>query len=401
MNNIKRQITRNRRGIGIIFLGILGAFFFNLLSIADVPSSCAADATVAANSTAKVEIRADGTTMVNGSPFFPLGFYHVSWESTPDERMNALKDIGAAGFNTIHASATNLEDYGKFLDEAEKLGVYVISEQSVGLVNFVNAFKDKPAVLGWNIADDVDDGKLTPDDVLKFYQQAKASDPNHFTYVSGYTNEIKRFANCSDVIGMQSYPIKSGTAEELSSAYYRLSVARDAAAKFNRGFYGNLQTFSWLEQDPQKYPGARAPTFNEVRNMTYQALLAGAKGIIYYTYYDSDWNLPTHPDLWEGIKSLVPEVKAISSILLNGNLKTIDVDVKNVLAGIWQEQNEVLAVIINTSYENGKEVAIELPVNVSSAQPMFPDRPSGMVINGNKLSGSIGPMDVHVYKLSL
>jgi hypothetical protein len=84
-----------------------------------------------------------------------------------------------------------MNDYGEFLDRAEKLGVYVVTEQNVGLLNLINAFKHKPAVLGWNIADDVDNGKLVPQEVLKFHQQAKLADPHHITYISGYSKILK------------------------------------------------------------------------------------------------------------------------------------------------------------------------------------------------------------------
>ena len=399
MSNINRKILVNNIGKIILLSSfwILLIFYFCLRSIADVSSSCTAVPLPTAN-TPKVEIHADGITMVNGKPFFPFGFYDVSWKSTADERMNHLRDIADAGFNTIHASVTRLDDYEAFLDEAERLGVYVLSEQNVGLLNLVNAFKHKPAVLGWSIADDVDDGTWPPQKVLESHQQVKASDPNHITYVSGYSESIGRFANCSDVIAIQSYPIKVGKAE-LSSTYSKVSVARDAIAKFNGAVYANLQTFNWSFTNRPEYKDARIPTFSEVRNMTYQALLAGAKGIIYYAYHDRGWHLPDSSNLWKELKSLVPEIKAVSSSLLEGDFREINTGVKNVLAGIWVSKDQALTVIVNNSYKNNAEVAIELPVGVSEARPMFEGRPSGMSVKEGKLSGSLNPLEVHVYSL--
>jgi len=365
------------------------------------PAAVATPITLTPKNQRIVEIRVDGTTLINNKPFFPFGFYHVSWKSTAQERRSALQDIAAAGFNTIHASATNLDDYGEFLDEAERLGVYVLTEQnSIGLLNLINAFKQKLAVLGWSMADDVDNGKWSVDNLLKSYQQAKKADPNHITYVSGYSNKIKQFANCSDVIARQSYPIKWRKPEELAATYSDILDTREVAAQFNRSTYANLQTYNW-QSHSSKYDGAQAPTFQEVRNMTYQALLAGTKGILYYSYHDSSWHLPDHPDLWDGVKSLVPEIKAISSFVLNGDFRKIKAGENHILAGIWQSKKEALAVVINTSFDRNYEVVIELPINILQVNIMFTEYPDSMSFKSGKLSGFIKPMEVQVYRLKI
>ena len=347
---------------------------------------------------AKVNIKADGTTLVNERPFFPFGFYHVSWESTAEELIQDIQEIGLAGFNTIHASATNLDDYGEFLDRAEKLGVYVVSEQiHVGLLNLINAFKHKPAVLGWNLADDVDNGRLVPEAVLKFHQQAKLADPHHITYITGYTENIEEFGKCADVVAMQSYPI--GHAEEenddISLTYDQISLVRDAVSPDKKAVYANVQAFAW--EHTKEPHSIRVPTFDEVRNMTYQALLGGAKGIIYYAYHDQLWHLSSHPALWAGMKTLVPEIKAISSLVLNGQLNKIDVGVEKVIAGMWREGNQSLIVIINRSYKR-RGVSITIPGNFSQIKPIFDNRPATLVLNANRLSGFLTPLGVEVYQ---
>ncbi|MEG4486048.1 hypothetical protein [Microcoleus sp. D2_18a_B4] len=338
----------------------------------------------------------NGITIVNGKPFFPFGFYHVSWKSKPEELIKHMRDIAAAGFNTIHASATEVNSYDRFLNEAERLGIYVVSEQGIGLVNMVNSFKEKPAVLGWNIADDVDNGKLVPQEVLKFHQQVKLNDPNHITYISGYSNKIKEFASCADVIAMQSYPIGNGD-DEISLTYDRVSLVRDAVAPYQKAVYANVQAFAWRRRKQGKLRPLRIPTFDEVRNMTYQALLAGAKGIIYYTYHDTGWHLPSHPDLWAKMKTLVPEIKTIDSLLLEGKLKIIDVGIEKVIAGIWTYQNKALVIVVNRSYDR-QEVSLAIPSKITQLKRMFENHPDNLALNGTRLSGFLKPLDVAVYQ---
>lgn len=382
----------------VVLISLL--FYFSSCSSANVSLSCTDDLPNITNLTNKVEIRDDGTTVVNGQPFFPFGFYHVSSSSTTEERIDHLRKIAAAGFNTIHASfkrVDKFEDYEKFLDEAESSGIHVLTEfelvPRVDPIAVVNKFKDKPVILGWSIADDVDSNKdgFIPNQILDLHCKFKMADPAHITYISGSKEKkISTFVNTADAIGVQAYPV--GENLPLDWVKYMISIARNAAPK-NRLIIGNLQSFKWYHQ------GAPAPSFDEVRNMTYQAIWAGAKGIIYYTYYDEEWNLEKYPDLWAGMKSLVPEMQAISSFLLDGDLKIIDPGRNNLLAGIWTHQNQTLAVIINTSYNRIPEVAIKLPENVRVAQPMFPDRASGMSVKNGQLTGVLNPLAVHVYSL--
>ncbi|WP_445174133.1 hypothetical protein [Microcoleus sp.] len=338
----------------------------------------------------------NGITIVNGKSFFPFGFYYISWEPTVQDLIKDMRDIAAAGFNTIHATANEVKSYEQFLNEAARLGIYVLTDQGIGLLNMINSFKQKPAVLGWSIADDVDNGKLVPQEVLKFHQQAKLADPHHITYISGYSNKIKEFGNSADVVAIQSYPIGNGE-DEISLTYDRVSLTRDAVSPYAKAVYANVQAFAWSNKKQGEPRPIRVPTFDEVRNMTYQALLAGAKGIIYYTYHDEDWHLSSYPALWAGMKTLVPEIKAISSLVLNGVLNIIEVGVEKVVAGMWIDRNQALIMIINRSYDR-QEVSIAIPGDLSEIRPIFQNRPATLVLNANRLSGFLKPLDVVVYK---
>lgn len=406
---IKIKKVSSRWGKIIIWLSLffLGTMIvtFAYDKIANRTSFCPNNRVIAADPNLtkqiKVKIRADGTTTIDGKPFFPFGLYQASWESPDDNPIDHIRQIAAGGFNIVHASAIQLENYDKFLDEANRLGVYVISRPDFNILTLVKAFKHKPAVLGWNLADDVDNGKRTPEQVLKSHAEVKAADPNHVTYVTGYTNQIGRFANCSDILAVQTYPVREGKLN-LSSTYSKVSIAREAAAKYNKAVYVNVQAFNWATAEPDKYKDSRSPTAEEVRNMTYQAILAGAKGIIYYSYYYrgyGGWHLPDNPELWEGMKSLVPEIKQLSPMLLDGSVTRINTGMRDVFAGIWELKGQALAAVINTSYDRPQEVAIALPGGIQSAQPMFPNRSSGMLVKDGKLSGLIKPLEVHIYQL--
>ncbi|MEH1831614.1 MAG: hypothetical protein V7L29_05920 [Nostoc sp.] len=341
--------------------------------------------------------------LANSKPFFPFGFYYVDYNIPKNLqsqfKINALTDMANAGFNIIHTSNSEQPDNDRImLDKAQKLGIYVILEGPAD-PEVMDAFKTKSALLGWNIADDAN-SRYTPDVISNRRNKVKKINSNYLTYISMFSLKpevIKRYLHTSDLIGFQSYPISD---RYLDSTFYDMKNIVNTSKIYNAApTIANLQTFKWNEPDSIGNP-QREPTFREVRNMTYQALLGGVKGIIYFSYRYENWYLPEHQELWNGLKSLVPEIKIISPILLNGNLNQIDEEFKNILAGIWINQNQVLAIIINTSHTETTEVAIKVPANLSQAKSIFANRASGLVIKGNELTGLIKPLDVHVYSLS-
>ena len=399
MVTTNRQIIRKPLHKAVFYLAIFLLSFLSLASCHYVAGNYTRD---------QGDTMANATTVVAGKPFFPFGFYHVSWDSTAEQRINALHGIAAAGFNTIHASIKSHDDfneYGKFLDEAAQLGVHVISEFGVDRVTAVKKFKGKSAVLGWNIGDDASSHE-SANKLLQIHHQIKAADPNHLTYTSvAFNLDIFRvknsyldYAHVADLIGGQSYPI--GLPLPLNNVYDVFNIACAEANKHNRPVIANLQTFRWAETSWKRLNvNRRWPTPDEVYNMTYQALLAGVKGIIFYTYYDSENQITEKQNLWNAVKSMAVEIKKLSPIFLNGKLIKFNTGVPDLLAGTWRYQEHLYVMVINTSYDT-KTVSIQLPTpSDGKAKPMFPDRPSGMVIKEGKLSGSISPLNVHIYSL--
>ena len=334
-------------------------------------------------------------------PFFPLGFYHVSHRLTTQQRMAALRDIAASGFNVIHASCTNLDDYSKFLDEANRLGVYVITEfDRTKYRPIVKSFKDKPAVLAWNIADDAGDHE-TKAQILELHRNIKKIDPNHYTYtsISGWSKKWAEFSNTADLIGSQSYPIgytfgnqPKGLPNKLVEVNHTFNLAKTAASKYSRPFIANVQTFKWDDQ--------RSPTANEVYNMTYQSLLAGVKGVLFFAYDDGAKNqIRNNPLVWNRLKSLVPEIKQLSPILIGGTLTKLETNNAELLASQWKYQNRFYIIAVNTSQTNKIAASIKTPIKNGTVKTLFPGHPSGMKLSSRDLSGLINPEDVHVYQI--
>jgi hypothetical protein len=173
--------------------------------------------------------------------------------------------------------------------------------------------------------------------------------------------------------------------------------------RHHRSIYANIQAFSWAEMEPDRpyNQEARAPTAQEVRNMTYQALLAGAKGIFYYTYHDEIWHLPDRPELWQGVKALVPEIQEIAPFLLDGDAWQIASDRENLLVGIWTLKERALLMLINNSYTKIDNILVKLPASYSDMTSLFASNSMGINLDRGWLSGSLLPLEVSVYQLKI
>lgn len=339
----------------------------------------------------------------NNKSFFPIGFYHVSNRLTAQQRMLALQDIAAAGFNVIHAGCSNLDDYSKFLDEAHRLGVYVITEfDHTNYRQIVEKFRDKPAVLAWNIADDAGDHK-TKSQILDLHRKIKDLDPNHYTYasISGWSKKWSDLSDIADLIGSQSYPIgytlsnpTRGLPNVLIEVNHTFNLARAEASKQNRPFIANVQAFRWDNQ--------RSPTANEVYNMTYQSLLAGAKGILFFAYDDGGKNqIRDNSLVWNRLKTLAPEINRLSPVLTDGVFTKLNTNNKELVAGQWKYKNRFYVIVVNTSQSNTILASIKIPAKKGAVKNFFPGRPSGLKIKDKDkdkyLSGAIKAEGVHIY----
>ncbi|MCC6445270.1 MAG: hypothetical protein IT210_17645 [Armatimonadetes bacterium] len=340
----------------------------------------------------RVAIRPDGAIQIGGKPFFPFGWYHVSWSFTAEERMAFLQDVAAGGFNTVHAGVKLLEEWEPFLKEAGRLGVYVVTEFGTDPIPVIRRYKNMPSVMAWNPGDEPDGQGISPEEMLARYNRFKTADPSHPTYmVLCVPNTYARYAHCAEIIAPDIYPIPSSPT---SAVYMNLRAASAEARKYGRPVWGVLQCFGY-PQGPW-----RVPTFEECRNMTYLALLAGVKGIVYYTYADNGFKITDHPRLWADMRTLPQEIQALAPYLLTGRLASIETSRPDVFAGAWTLNGKTVVCVVNTSDKESRPVRLKAPGQaVRSIQPLFPNRLSGLSAQEGRIAGTVGPLEVHLYEV--
>ncbi|MCU0514311.1 MAG: hypothetical protein MUE40_17300 [Anaerolineae bacterium] len=326
--------------------------------------------------------------VLDGEKFFTVGMYHTSWAGTREQLYADLEIIAAGGFNVMHP-ALDLQD-GPFLDRAEELGLRLIVEinEPEGPAAMIEAFRDRPVIMGWSVVDDFNSftRPREPEEVAELNRVARAIAPDQLTYISGVTRNMEQYLGLSDIMAIQTYSIPS---DPLDTTYDLLTFALNTSAPVEETIFANLQTYA--------APGQRPPTGEEVRNITYQALITGVDGLLYYAYFDSVWNLADYPELWLSIVQTVGEVRQLIPILLEGELMQIPSGYEGVYVGQWTYNEQRYVVIINTT--QAVQDNLVLPLTARSLSPLFPSRPAGFALQNGTLTGTLAPAGVDVYIL--
>ena len=359
---------------------------------------------------APVPDAARGALIHQGEEIFPVGFYGPQWRTSMGEKTGAIDAISAAGFNTIVLEDIATPRFDSLLARAEAADLGVI----VGLTNLkgdgyvadtVGAHADAPAVMAWSLLDDGDDGDWTPGEIAGRNAAVKALDdaPTYLTLTGYYPErraEADAFAALADVPALQVYPIDPlpdyGVAEgdALTEAAARMMDYARAAEAAGKPFVLNAQTFAWDEAEPQ------FPTADEVRNMAYAGLAAGAKGIVAYDYSEALRTEETA--LWDEYAAIADDVLGeAGAYYLDGDLVRHDTGDSELVASHYLHEDGLLLIVVNTSYDEAKDVAIALPPGYATPRAPYARMEDTLRLEDDAMVGTAAPEEVLVYELML
>jgi len=277
--------------------------------------------------------------IVEGKPFFPLGWYG----SVNDSQ---LAEIADSPFNCLLAYGTDQvakEPMTQFLDKLQKHGlklVYCLNDvyptatyldgkdwegvrgNDAIAAAIIAAYRNHPAVLAWYLNDEIPHA-LVPQ-LTDYYHRVQRADPGHPAFiVLCNRHEFPYFPATTDIFGVDPYPIPK---EPVTRVADFVAKAR-TAVQSNQPVWLVPQAFGWYQYNSknpdrghapteEELRTGRAPTYQEERCMTYLGLVQGAKGLIYYCYYDLRV-LPQYREMWAWMKTIAGEVKTLSPALLS------------------------------------------------------------------------------------
>ena len=253
----------------------------------------------------------------------------------------------------------------------------------------IRKYRGKAAVMGWNPGDEPAPKGITPQEMFRRYDTFKQIDPDHIAYtVICVPSQYANYAAGTDVLAPDPYPVPRRPVDDV---YRRFKEAKAAANKVDTALWAVGQAFGGQKYD-KKGSWPRWPNAREFRAMSYLSLMAGAKGIIYYTYSDGSFDIRQAPDLLEAVQKFPAEMRDIVPFVLDGKGELLAENADGVYAMAWTLGTERRLVAVNA---RDKDAEVSLPF--SGGQVLF-GAPRNLRTDGGRIRFTIPPLERVVIK---
>ncbi len=246
------------------------------------------------------EVRLDDNDnlLIDGQRVFIFGAY------LEDHNLDTWSYLEKLGFNGFIEWVTHLNNNSASWGMIE---TWQGQPENLDLVrNNIRQYRKHPRLLGYNLLDEPMSSwsYVNPDTVAEHYNIAKEEDPYHIsavsyfitTYGPGYTHWSIKDYKAPDLILLDPYPInKDNSLVDLRTVYYNYELIRNSDSNYSSfeqedaAIWGVLQMFGGGQW--------RFPKKNELKNMAFQHIAGGAKGLFLYAYRG------TFQDMWEYFSS--------------------------------------------------------------------------------------------------
>lgn len=325
----------------------------------------------------QVFIDSSGFTVLNGQRYFPLGIFSGN-SSDQKESYNTdadLEKIASAGFNTVLSySYGNNENSSAFLDNAQQKGLHVIyslkdmygDQINSQVPNYLQRLKTHPALLAWYINDEFGPDRIP--EIQKMYQKVlDLDDTQRPAYQVLYqVGLLEGYLSSLDVVGSDPYPISKKDINEVSDwTNQTTSAANSIAAK---GVWQVLQLHD-LSFVRNAKTTDRPPTLDEMRNMSYQAVINGSKGLMFYAYHwlwATDEKRQRDEDAfqkrWPDIERLIQEIKPLTEVILKDQKVALQIlSPSTAQYQAWQDNDTMYLMVVNAG-TNDKPESLQLQI---------------------------------------
>ena len=260
-------------------------------------------------------IDARGRALVAGKPFLPVGLYLSGIQRADLDRLAAspfdcVMPYAGIDLKFDGSTRTGIEAVREVLDASVAKGIKVIFSikdmyagtqwaqtewegakgEAAVVERAVGAFKDHPALLAWYVNDERPLAML--DRLVERRRLVNRLDPDHPAWaVLDQFDAIPSYGGSYDVLGIDPYPIRDNGSRDMARVLDGLEMsARGIGTSDGLPLWVVPQIFSWGMYDAktreEMLKKSRYPTEAEMRAMTLLCALKGARGFVFYSYFD-------------------------------------------------------------------------------------------------------------------
>jgi hypothetical protein len=311
----------------------------------------------------------------NGEAVLPFGWFSIPADemAKPGHAYTVMQEYNTqyrsveenfAVFDRVVAAGTYLTGYpypgNSMMSPSSVWGQPLSDEEAQALRERVGALKGHPGVFAWYMADEPELRPALPERCRRIYEVVAREDPFHPCIMLNDTIEgIYKYADGGDILMPDPYPcfIKGGLAAQPIEKVSNFVKAAVEAGKGRKAAWVTPQAFNYGDYGRKNQ---RGPTLVELRNELYQAVVAGAKGFLWYTYSQ----VANYPELNIGMPWLSFEAADLKDAILADPDATTTVKVEapkpeHIHASVRRVKGDIYLFAVNTATE-AQDVTLRL-----------------------------------------
>lgn len=393
-----------------------------------------------AQSNSVVTINPDKIMLLNGRKIFPItlspGPPTNGKTPTGADALDEFRSAGALFFRIAQTGNWNSQlivEQQAALDWAAQHGMYCMvnlrelsafaagdTNTETELRSVMNQFKNHPALAFWKNKDEAWWGGVSVADLQRGYDVIKTVDTNHPVEQThaprGTVADLQPYNSAADILALDIYPIGYPPGANSLLTNKEISMVGDYTDFLAQ--VGNGQKHFWMIEQiawsgvvpPAKT--LRFPTLQQSRFMAYQAIIHGARGLMFFggnvtaTLNPRDAALGWNWTFWDEV--LKPVVKQIgdNSLLADALVQTnstlpvviggasdVEFCVREVPPYLYLLACKREGATVNVTFSG-------LPSNIDSGEVLY-ESPRIVIATNGVFSDWFGPFEVHVYRFLL
>jgi hypothetical protein len=393
--------------------------------------------TAAADELQRVRLGADGRFFVNDAVVFPIGYTSGPMLGAPAPNgRHGLAELKREGYVfQLWYCPPNAwgpereQQLDALVAESERQGTRLVisihdlqaikpGEQAkiAELRRVITKYRNSPAVLFWKGEDEPQWSHFATEDLRIYYETIHELDPNHPIWITqaprGTVEQLRPYSQFFDIGAIDVYPVGYPPGEHSGIANKSLSVVGDYtriiadATDHQKALMMVLQICWSGVTKPGKT--LRFPTFPDERYMTYQSIINGARGLVYFggnvrgcwndfdTAFGWNWTFYDHV-LRPVLDELRPDSPVYPALIAPNSTLPVKADGAGMEYTVREAGDYVYILASKREGETIQATFSGLPANVGAGEVLFENlRP--VKADAGKFTDWFGPNDVHVYR---